>query len=147
MIELYLKKIGNIMVPEYHSQDDFAALPNGTVFKVVLSQPRNYKFLKKFFSLIKCAYDIWEPNGTEGVTKCFETFREELIVLCGFYETVFSVHGNFKLVAKSISFAKMQEATFERLFSTAIDMIMKHVLKDHTRADFMQRLNRILGYS
>lgn len=147
MTELFLKKIGNIMVPEYHCQDDFAALPNHAVFKVVVTQPRNYKFLKKFFSLIKCAYDLWQPNGTEGVMKSFETFREELIVLCGFYDTVFSIHGNFKLVAKSISFAKMSEATFERLFSAAIDMILKHVLKQYTRPDFERVLLRVIGYS
>jgi hypothetical protein len=148
MAEMYFKKQGQILIPEFISQDDFAALPNNTVFKVVISQPRNYLFHKKFFSMVKCAYDLWQPNGAEGVAKSFENFREELIVLCGYYETVFSIHGNnFKLIPKSISFAKMNEETFKNLYSTAIDIILKNVLKNYKKSDLEDVILRVVGYS
>lgn len=148
MAEMYFKKSGQILIPEFISQEDFKELPNNTVFKVVISQPRNYKLHKKFFSMVKCAYDLWEPNGVEGVAKSFDNFRSELTILCGHYETVFSVHGSsFKLIPKSISFAKMDEQTFKNLYSTAIDIILKNVLKNYTKDDFEEVVLKIIGYS
>ena len=128
------------------SLDDFNSLAEGSVFKASITQPRNYKFLKKFFALIKFSYDAWDKPETQGAAKSFDVYRDELIVLSGHYDTVFSLYGNFKLVAKSISFAKMDEKTFSELYSAAIDVILTHVLKNYTKEDLDDVVENILRF-
>ena len=145
-MELYLKKSGMFLIPESISSDEYAELKEGEVYKVTLTKPRNYKFHKKFFSLIKAAYELWQPIETDNVQKSFDVFRSDITVLCGYYDQVFTIGGGFKLVAKSTSFARMSEETFGKLFNTAIQVILDNVLKNYTRSDLDRAVNIILGY-
>ena len=145
-MEIYLKKSGMFLIAESISSDEYAELKDGEVYKVTLTKPRNYKFHKKFFSLIKAAYELWQPIETDNVQKSFDVFRSEITVLCGYYDQVFTIGGGFKLVAKSISFAKMDEETFGKLFNTAIQVILDNVLTKYTRNDLDRAVNIILRY-
>ena len=105
-------------------------------------KPRNYRFHKKWFALVKFAYDHWKPSNLEesrwkGVIpeKHFETFREDITILCGAYVSTFRVDGSIRIKAKSISFAKMDEEEFNELFNATKSVVLKHILKNYTPAD------------
>ena len=94
---------------------------------------RNYAFLKKYFALLTVAYDNWDPgeiSSQYGVPeKNFERFRADVTILSGYYETTIRLDGSVRIEPKSISFAKMDEDEFEKLYNATIDVLIKHVYK------------------
>lgn len=93
---------------------------------------RNYEFHKKFFALLNLAFDYWEPPDNHVGEKNFDQFRSDVIILCGFYHQWIRLDGTTRVTAKSIAFGSMTEEEFDKLFSKAIDVIIKHVLKTYT---------------
>ena len=84
-------------------------------------------------ALLNLAFDYWEPDEANMVgEKNFEQFREDIIILCGFYHRWVRLDGTTRVTAKSIAFANMSEDEFEKLYSKAIAVIIKHVLKSYT---------------
>lgn len=106
----------------------------GEMFTVETVFPRNYKFHKKMFALFTVGFDSWEPdrkrfnyNGRP-IEKNFERFREQVLIMAGHYDQVFSLRGDkMELVAKSISYAAMDDADFETLYSAVIDVLLREV--------------------
>ena len=80
-----LKLPGGILRPA--GEEDVEALRTvavGDVIDVAWKRPRNYKFHKKFFAMLKVGFDAWEPPELEyrglPVEKNFERFREDVII-------------------------------------------------------------------
>lgn len=111
---------------------------------------RNYRFLKKFMALIRFAYDQWEPAEKtyqgQVIQKNFKRFRQDITILAGYYDSTTTVWGATRLEAQSISFARMSAEDFEKLYSAAIDVILKHVLKNFTRSDLDAVVAELMGY-
>ncbi len=76
--------------------------------------PRNPYFHRKFFAMLNVGFDAWEPNRKnksykgQPVTKNFEVFREEALILAGFYVQTFGLDGKLQLKAKSIGIDQLQ---------------------------------------
>jgi hypothetical protein len=151
MATIYLKKLYNTFCPadQISAEAMEEMKPNG-VYKAVLTQPRSYPFHKRFFSLLQVAFEAWEISSVEHkgrvVEKNFDRFRKDITILCGYYETVFNIKGEMRLEAKSISFANMEQGEFEKLYSRAIDVILKEVLSNYTAEDLDSQVNKILGF-
>jgi hypothetical protein len=86
-------------------------------------QPRNIKFLKKYFALLKTALDMSD------VEMNIDQFRH--IVLAGIGHCEFVNHGE-KIVAvpKSMSFAKMNEAEFGKIYQDSLKFICLNYVND-----------------
>jgi hypothetical protein len=86
---------------------------------------------KKYFALLKIAYDNWSPgeiNSKYGVPmKNFERFRKDVAILTGHFELVIRVDGSSRPEAKSISFSKMDQIEFDKLYSKTIDLMIKNI--------------------
>jgi len=67
--------------------------------------------------------------------KAFEQFRKDLIILSGHYNAYYRLDGSVRIEAKSISFGSMNEDTFEELYSSTIDVVLKRILHHYTRED------------
>ena len=115
----------------------------GSVVECEIKEFRNYKFHKKWFSMVKFAYDHWDAEQ-----KSFNTFRAEIIILSGHYEVVASLGSNtVKKVPKSISFGSMSEEDFEELYSNTLDALLRAVptlAKDREELIAMER--ELLNY-
>jgi len=106
----------------------------GEMFTVETIFPRNPKFHRKMFALLSVGFDSWEPdrkrfnyNGRP-IEKNFERFREQVLIMAGHYDQVFSLRGDkMELVAKSISYAALDDAEFETLYSAVIDVLLREV--------------------
>lgn len=131
-MELYMLKQGNSLLSnDYTQAEALEAIPDGDV-KVEISRPRNVKFHRKFFSLLKVAFDQWEKpvvyhKGIE-VAPSFDEFRKNITILCGWYVMDVDIKGTMRARAKSISFGKMDEIEFNKLYNKAVDVIIMHVL-------------------
>jgi uncharacterized protein DUF1367 len=118
-------------------------LEPGEFFTFSWRQPRNPAFHRKFFALLNHGFEHWEPEqGRKRLTyrgraieKNFEAFRENIIILAGFYEQSFDLQGRMQLRAKSISFDKMGEEEFERLYEAVLKVLLEHVLTNYKRGD------------
>lgn len=105
-------------------------------------KPRNYRFHKKWFALVKFAFDHWKPSSLEDSRwkdvvpeKSFDRFRKDLIILCGMFNAVYRIDGSVRIEAKSISFAKMDEEEFKELWNITSKVILEHVLTNYTKDD------------
>lgn len=125
---------GSLLPADDEQADLLSKIPAAALVRVTVARVRNGKFLRKYFALLKFAFDMWtelqpkrEHRGQLVVTS-FDRFRDEVTILAGHYEAVFSVSGELRLQAKSVSFAKMSEEDFEKFYSHVIDVLLQKVL-------------------
>lgn len=119
-------------------------------------KPRSNRFQRKFFALLRFAFDYWEP--AEGDTpaeyrgqvieKDFDRFREDVTILCGFYTPVWNARGELRMQAKSIAFSEMEPEEFLRLYNTAIGVLMRLVMgsKGFTERQLEQAVDELLRF-
>lgn len=113
-------------------------------FQHTFKIPRNYKFHRKYMAMLQFAL----KHAKEGLEyPNFEEFRKEIAILAGFFYIKRGLSGKETKVAKSISFASMDDAEFEELYSRSIDIIILYVLPQGTdRNEFEGALNEVLGF-
>lgn len=115
---------------------------------------RNGKFHKKAFSLLQLCYEKFRDNVApaeykgQAATPCFETWREQFVILAGHYDVTFDIKGKVRLKAKSLSFAKCTQDEFETIYSSLIDAALKHVYGDAmSESELRSLVDRILSYA
>lgn len=136
MSELIMMKLpgGNLAPVSDEDAAELLKIKAGTAVRVEVKQIRNYKFLRKWFTLAKYAFSLWEERiprqvyRGEAVSANFDRFRKDLIILCGLYEPVYNARNEVRLEAKSISFARMSEDEFEKLYSETINVVLSKIL-------------------
>lgn len=117
--------------------------------------PRNSKFHRKYFALLKLGFEYWEPEHGQARTykghvieKNFERFRGDVAILAGFYEATWNINGDLRLEPKSISFVKMEEDEFEQLYNKTIQVLLDKVLaaKGFTPAEVDRAVEELLRF-
>lgn len=109
----------------------------GETVQASVVKPRSRPFHRKFFALLRFAFDYWEPEEADTPTewrghqveKSFERFRKDVIILCGHGHPVWNARGELRVEADSIAFDEMDQETFDQLYSTAIDVLMRLVMR------------------
>ena len=76
---------------------------------------RNYKFHKKFFSLLNFVFE------NQSYYKTIDNLLEVYKFKAGYFETIVTHKGHKHYKAKSISFHAMDNDEFEKFYSAAID--------------------------
>lgn len=130
------------------------AVPVGKPVRATVTQPRNVKFHKKCFALLKLSFDLWaermpmrEYKGTP-VRADFERFRKDLVILAGFYRPVFNARGEVRVEPESLNFASMSEERFAEVYSALIDTILSKILVGITsRKDLEDAVERVLRFA
>jgi hypothetical protein len=127
-------------------------LAAGELVKLSFKVERNGQFHRKFFKMLRVGYDAWDPGrkhkqhkGME-VSKNFDQFREDVIILAGFYEQTFDLQGRMVVKAKSINFASMDQEEFERVYSAVADVLLTHVLTKYSRADLDEVVEQMMRF-
>lgn len=60
--------------------------------------------------------------------KAFEPYREWVTIQAGYYDDVILPDGTRRRVARSISFARMDEDTFQNFYKAAFNVLWNHIL-------------------
>lgn len=115
--------------------------------------PRNPQFHDKFFSMLRFAYDYWEPEeemiGGLKAEKTFERFRRDAIILAGFRHPVVNIKGEVRFEADSIKFGKMEAEKFEELYKSVFNVVWVYVLskvQGMTPDEAHNAINELLSY-
>jgi hypothetical protein len=124
-------------------------LEPGELCQVEMVFSRNPRFHRKYFALLTLGYDAWMPcmehNG-QRVEKNFEQFREDVTILAGFYTQTWNIDGAMTVRAKSISFASMDDAEFEQVYSAVANVLLERVLTNYEgRAELDRVVEKIVG--
>ena len=115
-----IKQLNNSFKIAYNSDYENAKkIPLNEPIEFEFKRVRNYKFHKKFFALINLVFENQEQYIN------IEHLRKDLIISAGYYDLRFNIEGVEIQEAKSISFAKMDEAEFSELYNRIIDVVVK----------------------
>jgi hypothetical protein len=135
-MKLYLAKTDNgSFIPAYNSDKELAdKIKPGRVVEVSLDVSRNYKFLKKYWALVKFTL-FYLPEELAKKYKTKEQLHREIKIQCGIYERVESLGGKQLIAVGSISFEKMTPEQYAEFFSQAIDVVCKYLLPGTYRKD------------
>ena len=150
MAELaFIKSSAGLLPANDDAKAWFDKLRYGVTCIAKVTIPRNYKFHRKFFAMLNVAFDNWDrpvittPHGEIRCSK--DAFRNDVTVMAGYHELTCNTKGEWKFKAKSISFAKMDEAEFEQLYSAVVDVILAKFLPNWGKADMQNAVNNFLG--
>lgn len=137
-MEIICKKIpaGALVPADGVAAEELAKVPVGQHLRVKVTKLRNPKFHRKWFALAKYAFDLWSDRvprtrwrGHE-VRAEFDRFRRELLIMAGFFRPVWSITGEMRLEAVSISWSNMDDIEFEQTYSAIINVVLEKVLTD-----------------
>lgn len=125
----------------------------GSVVRCQVSAMRNGQFFRKWWSLVKMAFDLaserMQPMEHRGMTvlPSFDRFRKDLTILAGYYDPVYRYDGSLRLEARSLRWDKMSEEEFEQLYSATIDAILQKVLPGIDQAQLQRAVDMTMSYA
>ncbi|WP_027798269.1 DUF1367 family protein [Paraburkholderia dilworthii] len=139
------------MIPLSESEaDKCKRFKVGATVRAEVSAMRNHKFHRKFFAMLDVGFDAFDPPESEHrgmpVQKNRERFRKDCIIAAGFYDAVANLNGEVRAEAHSISFASMDDAEFERVYSAVANVLLQKVLRNYTRADLDSIVEKMMGF-
>lgn len=111
---------GSLKPANDYGYEQLKKIKAGAEVECEIRMPRNYRFHKKFFALVKTVFDNQERYNN------MEHLRKDLIIASGFYEVRYNLDGVEIYEAESISFASMDEAKFSELYNAVVNTICTH---------------------
>lgn len=112
------------LVPIYDEGfDEKKKLKIGEIYEAEIRLQRNIRFHRKFMALLNCAW-AYLPEATQGGFRTIENFRKYLTVAAGFCDVFYSpTYGQWVEIPKSLSFDKMDDAEFQKLYESVRNII------------------------
>ena len=154
-MEVFLLKSpsGSLVPMGEDESESLKRIKSGAVVRCQISEMRNGKFFRKFWSLAKLAFDLsserMQPREHKGreVLPCFDEFRQDLCILAGYYDVTYKYDGTLRLKAKSLKWSEMSEDTFSALYSACIDAILQKILPGMDEAELNRAVEATLAYA
>lgn len=118
---LVVKTINGLLKPAFdEDKEKFSQFPKDGYFEIKYTKRRNIKFHRKFFALLKIAYE------NQSDYRLMEDLRRDLIITSGHYEEVVNaITGEVYKIAKSISFHNMDDTEFTLIYNDVKEVIVK----------------------
>lgn len=98
----------------------FKKIPFDVPMEFEVKIGRNVKFHKKYFAMLNLAFENQEEF------RSFEVFRQAVQIGAGYFDRIQRLHGEEVILAKSISFSKMDNEEFEKLYVSVLDIIIEY---------------------
>lgn len=131
---LYLRTMDSFVPRTEKAIELFEKCKVGDIVELKQIKKRNGPFFRKWWSLVKFAYDHWTPSELSGKRfdgvepqKDMERFRKDLIILAGHYEQVIRLDGSLQIRAKSISWSNMTEEHFADFYKASFDVVWNKI--------------------
>jgi len=151
MEAVFIKTLNGLIPANPPTEEWLHKVKIGRMVRGKFTQIRNSAFHRKYFALVNMAFDNWEPGEIDskyGVPeKNFERFRHDLTILAGFYDVTIRLDGSTRIEPKSISFAKMDQDEFEKVYSKTIDVLIKHVYSKLSKDEINTMVERYLEFA
>jgi len=135
MADIYVKRRwDNCLQPgDQYSLDIIKKIKQDTPKLITITGKRNLEFHQKFFVLLNTIYEI--QNHFDN----FEAFRYWIVMKAGHYDIIEAPNGKLIYKAKSVSFAKMDEMEFQKVYDGVVQIALVHkdVCGGITEADLL----------
>ena len=149
----HFRKSLNAMAPADSEAIEFMqSIKLGEVLAFEVKRARNYQFHKKWFALVQLMFEQKfehfnniEYNGAK-VLPSFERFRKDVIIKTGRYTPVFNADGEVRLEADSISFGKMKQEEFDKLYSDTVQVALD-LLSNFNEQDITDAIDAVMALS
>lgn len=135
MDNLFIKRNGAL----WPMDDCLSGIPDETVINCKWSRSRSGAQHRLFFALLKMTYD----NQTE--CKSMDVLLSVIKIGTGHCDVIGLGNGVFYSIPKSISFAKMDQDSFQRFFNSAADFVVSDILPGIDRADLTAEVYSMAG--
>ena len=155
-MEVFLvKTMSGALVPMDQDTEAFKRFKAGSVIRCDIKEMRNGRFFKKYWALVKVAFDLWtetmpsvQYKGMDIVPN-FDRFRKDLTVLSGYYNATFNVKGEVRMEPQSLKWSEMNEDTFEDLYQKTITTIIEKIIPNRkmTADDLNNWVFKVLEFS
>ena len=118
---LVVRTINNLLKPAFDEDlEHFKKLPKDGYFEIKYTKRRNVRFHRKFFALLKIAFE------NQSDYRLMEDLRRDLTITSGHYEEVVNkITGEVYKIAKSISFSNMDESEFNQIYNDVKEVVIK----------------------
>ena len=138
----FIKLPGGSLAPANdETSESMKRFKNNEQMQVDVTMPRNIGFHRKAFALANKAFSYWSADSTKDRYKTnkaqFESFREQLTILAGYFDEVYAIDGSVRLIAKSWSFGNMTQEQFEHFYSALWQAIANNVVQFDEREHWM----------
>ena len=112
------KRLDGSFMPVYDSDKEAVKkIKAGDDVEIEIKRPRNLAFHRKTFSLFNLVFDNQDHY------KNLEELRKDLTIEAGYFTKRYNMHGVEIIEAQSISFAAMNQDTFDEYYQRLLDAI------------------------
>lgn len=143
-MEIFLFNTPQGLIPMY--DDDFEEkrkLKYGEKYKARITVPRDLTKHRKYFALIKCAWEFQNEKVQAFFNNNIEVFRKTVEMAAGHCEKVYSTRlKEWVDIPKSISFDSVDDAEFKGIYDRVFDVLLSTFLKHITEQEFKDKLIR-----
>lgn len=134
---------GNLQPFQDMDAEKLTKFKTGETYEIEIKKTRNPAFHRKVFSFFNFCFEFWKgDNEFQCEQKQFDVFRNNLTVLAGYYDAFYSIKGDARIEAKSLSYASMTQEEFEKLYVALTNAAMKHVFKNADELTY----NKLIGF-
>lgn len=154
-MEVMCRRVPGGLAPENEEEAaKLQGIKQGASVRVTAAKEVNAKFRRKWFALARFAFDLWSETMPEmefrgqPVQRNYDRFRKDLTILAGHFHAVWNIKGEMRVEADSLSFGRMNDETFEKLYSATINAILQKILTHSklTDADLRAHVERVLEF-
>ena len=138
-----VKMAGGILTPANDREaEKMKRFKTGLTFTTEFKQSRNQKFHGKMFSFFNYCFEFWANGKDEFICEIeqFDRFRKDLTILAGFYNETYRLDGSLRVEAKSLAYANMEQAEFEKCYTALIGAACKYIFKGMDDQDYYNKL-------
>jgi len=132
---LLVKHDGRLLPAYDKDQGKFNQIGEGEIVVCDLDDRRNLRFHRKYFVMLNFVFQNMNEDLRERIPSV-EVLRSEIMRIMGKVEVYYTLDGKRMLIPESISFAKMGQKKFDRVYSDTIDVCLKYFLPETDREDF-----------
>lgn len=122
------------------NEDDYdkkKRLEIGEVYQITLVKPRNMRLHRKYFQLIRTAWEFQSEAVQAHFGGDVNNFRKSVEIAAGWYDTIYSIARNeFVQVPKSISLGDASGDEFENIYESVRHVLFTVFLKHITPEEF-----------
>ena len=142
-MKIYCQVTAQGLVPMYDSDyDEKQRLKIGEKVLCEVTKPRNYEFHKKFFALVRLAYQ----NLPERLQSMLNISSEDDMLTClkldvGLASIIYQ-GGRQLIKVGSISFSSMDDTEFETFYQKCVDVILTKYLRGTSRQELIDEIER-----
>ena len=124
-----IKHIGGTLTPvDEIAYEDLQKLKTGEQYEISIKLTGRPAFHRKTFAFFKFCYAHWSGgNKSQDEKTQFKAFRNELTILAGFYNEYYSIAGELRVEAKSLSYASMNDEEFSAHYNALINAAMANL--------------------